>query len=505
MTLETSQATASPAHDPAVAGRSWVLAAMIITIFMSALEGTIVATAMPTIISALGGFDLFSWVFTSYLLAMAISTPIYGRLADLYGRKRVLLWATTLFLVGSVLCGFAASMEILIACRVIQGIGAGALFPLALTIIGDIYSPAERARLQGWLSSIWAIAALLGPTVGAAVIANLSWAMIFWVNVPIGLAAIAIIVVAFREKLRHREHRIDLIGAALMTLGIFLLMFALVQASALSAASLAGLVAAAAMALALFAFRERRMPEPMMPPVIWRKPVIVTGNAATLVIGAAMMGTTAFLPLYVQGVMGRSALVAGFALTAISIGWPLGSAVSGRLLLRASYRAAAVAGGIFVCLGGIVMILLDPSRGPLWAGFGAALTGFGFGICYTPYIVSVQSSVDWSDRGAATASNVFARTIGQAIGAAAFGGVLNIGVAEHIAGGGDLLNRILDSGERAAMPPDVVTRLMNAVAESLHNVYLINGALAMLLLVLAFGLPKHLGVNRGAAEGKVGQ
>jgi len=505
MSVETSPIASPEARRPVVAGRSWVLAAMIITIFMSALEGTIVATAMPTIISALGGFDLFSWVFTSYLLAMAISTPIYGRLADLYGRKRVLLWATGLFLVGSILCGFATSMAPLIVYRIVQGIGAGALFPIALTIIGDIYSPAERARLQGWLSSIWAVAAVLGPTVGAAVIARLSWAMIFWINVPIGLVAVGIVVVAFREKIRHREHHIDLVGAALMTLGIFLLMFALVQAAALSAATLAGLVATAALALVLFAFRERRAPEPMLPPVIWRTPVIVTGNSAMLLIGAALMGTTAFLPLYVQGVMGRSALVAGFALTAISIGWPLGSAVAGRLMLRASYRTTASAGGVFVCLGGVVMIFLDPSRGALWAGFGAAVTGFGFGICYTPYFVAVQSSVDWADRGAATASNVFARTIGQAIGAAAFGGVLNVGVAEHIAGGGDLLNRILDPEQRARMPDEIAAPLMRAVAESLHNVYLINGLLALVLLALAFRLPKRLGVNHAAADGRSGR
>jgi MFS family permease len=272
----------------------------------------------------------------------------------------------------------------------------------------------------------------------------------------------------------------------------------------LSVATLAGLVATAVVALVLFFFRERRAPEPMMPAIIWQTPVIVTGNAATVVIGAALMGTTAFLPLYVQGVMGRSALVAGFALTAISIGWPLGSAVAGRLLLRMSYRTTAVAGGVFVCLGALVMIFLDPSRGALWAGFGAALTGFGFGICYTPYFVLVQSSVDWADRGAATASNVFARTIGQAVGTAAFGGILNLGVAEHVAGGGDLLNRILDPEQRAGMPPDIVAPLMRAVAESLHNVYLINGLLAVVLLPLALRLPKHLGVNRGA-EGKAGR
>jgi EmrB/QacA subfamily drug resistance transporter len=381
MSVETSSTASPQVQHTAVAGRSWVLVAMIVTIFMSALEGTIVATAMPTIISALGGFDLFSWVFTSYLLSMAISTPIYGRLADLYGRKRVLLWATGLFLVGSILCGFATNMVLLIVYRVVQGIGAGALFPLALTIIGDIYSPAERARIQGWLSSIWAVAAVLGPTVGAAVIAHLSWAMIFWVNVPIGLVAMGILIVAFDEKIRHRDHSIDLIGALLMALGIFLLMFALVQAAALSAGVFAALVAAAVVALVVFYFRERRAPEPIMPPVIWRNPVIVTGNSATLVVGAALMGTTAFLPLYVQGVMGRSALVAGFALTAISIGWPIGSAVAGRMMARASYRTTAAVGGVFVFLGALMMMLLDPSRGALWAGLGAALTGFGFGIC----------------------------------------------------------------------------------------------------------------------------
>jgi MFS family permease len=343
---------------------------------------------------------------------------------------------------------------------------------------------------------------VLGPLVGAAVIAQLPWGMVFWINVPVGLVAVAIVVVAFHEEIRHREHSIDVMGAALMTFGTFLLMFALVQAAALSAATIAALVAAAAVALVLLYFRERRAPEPMMPLVVWQNPVIVTANAATLVIGATLMGTTAFLPLYVQGVMGHSAIVGGFALTAISIGWPVGSAVVGRLMQRVSYRTAAAAGAVLVCLGGLTMILLDPSRGPLWAGFGAALTGFGFGVGYTPYIVAVQSSVDWADRGAATASNAFARTIGQALGAAAFGGILNIGVAEHIVGGGDLLKRILDPEQRAQMPDAVVLPLLQAIAEALHNVYLINGVLGLLLVVLAFGLPKHLGIHRtvGAAS-----
>src|SRR6185437_41062 len=227
------------------ASRPLVLAAVIAVILISAIEGTIVATVMPQIVGQLGGFDLFSWVFTAYLLTQAVTIPIYGRLADIYGRKRMLLISIGLFLIGSVACGFAWNMISLVAFRVVQGIGAGGLVPIAQTVVGDLYSPVERAKLQGYISSVWAIGSILGPLIGAFLIAHTIWPMVFWVNVPIGAVAAGMLILWLHEDVRQRQHRIDYRGAALMALGSFVLMFAVVQAIHLSAATFAALIAVA--------------------------------------------------------------------------------------------------------------------------------------------------------------------------------------------------------------------------------------------------------------------
>jgi EmrB/QacA subfamily drug resistance transporter len=330
------------------------------TILIAAIEGTIVATVMPAIVGKLGGFDLLSWAFTAYLLTQAVTIPIYGRLADLFGRKRVLLTAIALFLVGSVLCGFAWSMPSLIGFRALQGIGAGGLVPIAQTIIGDVFTPAERARIQGWLSSIWAVGAIVGPLLGAFLVRYTIWPMVFWVNVPIGAVAGVMLMLTLREQLQQRRHRIDYLGSLLMMLATSTLMFALVDAATLPVAVFVMLVAGAIILLALFVLHERRTPEPMLPLSLWRNPIIAGGNISFLALGAVLIGSTAFLSLYVQGVMGRSATVAGFALGAPSVSWPIGSMLGGRLMLHASYRAAVFAGTVPFIAGSLMMIAIRP-------------------------------------------------------------------------------------------------------------------------------------------------
>ena len=492
-TSETVSDTAA-LPEGVVAGRKWVFAAALATVFMAAIEGTIVATAMPTIVGALGGFELLSWVFTAYLLVQAVTSPIYGRLADLYGRKRILFLGIGLFLVGSVLCGLAWSMPALVAFRLLQGLGAGAVMPVAQTLIGDIYQGAERARIQGYISGTFGGAAILGPVAGAFIVAHASWPMVFWVNVPLGLLATAMLAFALRETVQHHTHRIDYLGSVLMMAGTALLMFGLVEASRLSTAVLAAVIAGALALLAAFLIHERRCPEPMLPMRLWQSRIVAGSNIANLIFGAILMAVAAFLPAYMQGVMGSDALIAGLALMAMSANWSFGGFISGRILLRFTYRAAAMTGSLTLLAGCLMMLGLTPARGATWAVVSALAMGFGMGVTNNCLLVAIQASVPWSERGVATSSTIFTRILGQSIGTAGFGGILNSGLAGHLAGGGDLVNRLMEPSLRRTIPATEIASVMDAFAGALHNIFIIDCVLAAVVVGTAFAVPAGLGL-----------
>jgi EmrB/QacA subfamily drug resistance transporter len=481
------------------ASRPLVLTAIIAVILISAIEGTIVATVMPQIVGQLGDFDLFSWVFTAYLLTQAVTIPIYGRLADIYGRKRMLFISIGLFLVGSVMCGFAWSMISLIAFRVVQGAGAGGLIPVAQTVIGDIYTPVERARLQGYISSVWAVGSIIGPLVGAFLIAHAPWPLVFWVNVPIGAVAAGMLLLWLHEDLQHRQHRIDYIGAALMMVGSFVLMFAVVQAIHLSLAVFVGLIALSVVLLSLFVLQERRAAEPILPLELLKNRILTAGTLGCFALGAIIMGATAFLSLYVQGVMGRSALVAGILLTTPSVTWPIGSWSGGVIMLRSSYRAAIAGGALPLLVGSIMMVLLDPAQGPLIAGIGVGLIGIGLGVTNNTYTVAIQGSVGWAQRGVATSTMSFMRQVGQSIGAAVFGGTINAQLAAQGAGG-DIVDRIMDPVQRSTIAADAIQPLTQAIATGLHHVYVITALLALGVLATALLLPRGLNPRHDVAR-----
>lgn len=471
-----------------------------LAVFMSAVEATIVATAMPTIVADLGGFRLFSWVFAAYLLTQAVTIPIYGRLADLYGRNPVFYVGAGLFLVGSTLCGFARGMIMLVLFRALQGLGAGAIQPLAFTIASDVSTPAERARTQGYLASVWGISSIIGPVLGAFLVQQVSWSVVFWINLPIGAAAIVMLALYHRDPPRTQRHRIDYLGAALLILGTGALMLALVQIDKLGAVTIAGLLGLAAVLLIALLRHEGRTPEPMLPLTVWRNPIVVSSNIGGFVIGALMMGVIAFLPPYIQGVMGRTAMVSGFVLTGMSVSWSVTSILAGRIMIRSSYRTMASVGGVFLIAGSALLIGLRPPHGPFWAALAGMLVGMGMGCCNTTFLVSVQTSVGQSERGAATAANIFMRNIGQSIGAALFGAVLNYGVFRQIAEGGAAINRLLDPVERQSLGSAEVARLAAAVAGALHNVYLIVGLLALVAFAVTFSLPRGVNPLRAAGE-----
>ncbi|HEX3399662.1 MAG TPA: MFS transporter, partial [Acetobacteraceae bacterium] len=360
--------------------------------FMAAVESTIVATAMPTIVADLGGFSLFSWVFAVYLLTQAVSIPVYGRLADVYGRKRVFYAGAGLFLVGSTLCGFSQSMVSLILFRALQGFGAGGVQPIAATILGDIYTPTERAHVQGLVSSVFGVAAVLGPSLGAFLVEQVSWQLVFWVNLPIGVAAIAMVAAFLREEVEPRHRRIDYLGSLLLMVAITALMLVLVQGGTLPRIAAVGVAIVGIVALVVLVLHESNIPEPMLPVELWRSRIILVGSLGGAVIAAVMTGVSAFLPTYVQGAMGRSPTTTGIVIAVLSVIWATASIVAGRLMVRTSYRLTGAIGAIALMLGCAILIALDESNSLTLVNFGAALIGVGMGFCNTTFLVSVQAS-----------------------------------------------------------------------------------------------------------------
>ena len=465
-------------------------------IVLTATEGSIVATAMPTIVADLGGFHLFSWAFAAFLLTQAVSIPIYGRLADLYGRKPVFFAGTSLFLVASLLCGLASGMASFIIFRALQGIGAGAIQPVATTIVGDIYTPAERARVQGYLSGVFGIAAIFGPPLGAFLVEHVGWPYVFWINLPIGAASFAMLSLFLPERHQVQRHRIDFTGSALLTVGAGALMLMLLEAQRLGGATISVLVVVGAGALIALAINEKRAAEPIFPATLWRDRVIALGNLGGFTTGALIMAVSGYLPTYVQGAMGGSVLAAGLVMGASSISWALASFAAGRLMVRTSYRLVAVIGGLALVAGSLSLILLDPGRALAWAATGSFVIGIGMGFCNTAFVVSIQASVGRAERGVATSSYMFMRIVGQSVGAAVFGAVLNFGLYRHAPEAGDLVNRLLDPGLRHSLGQAELARLGGAIASSLHPVYVIAGLAAIVTFALACALPAALSPTR---------
>ena len=469
-----------------------VLATLVLAMFMGSIEGTIVATAMPDIVGSLGGFSYYSWVFSSYLLMQAVATPIFGRLSDLYGRKPVFFAGTGIFLLGSLLCGLAPNMVWLIVFRFIQGLGAGGIAPITMTIIGDIYDVEGRARIQGWLSSVWGISSIVGPLVGGLIVENAHWAWIFWLNLPFGLLAILGLHLFLHEQVERRRRSIDYLGAGLFFVAVSSTLMVLVQggvAWAWTSPQILGLGALALVCLALFLRQQTVAPEPIMPLSLWRQRIIATANSATLIAGMVLIGLTTFLPTFVQGVLGEGAIVAGFTLTAMSVGWPIAATVAGRLLTRVGNRWLTVGGAGLLTLGAFLLMLLDGDSTPIHAGIGSFLVGSGMGVINTSSVVSIQSTVSWEQRGMATSSNVFTRILGSALGAAVFGSILNTVILARLNDQGlpvslNEIRHLLDSGVSSIGGDPALQAALLQGLQSVYTGVFIAGVVTLLVTLL---------------------
>ncbi|WP_199242681.1 MDR family MFS transporter [Desulfosporosinus fructosivorans] len=476
-----------------------VLVSIILAMFMAAIEGTIVATAIPSIVADLGGFSLFSWVFSSFLLAQAVTIPIYGKLADLYGRKPVFTFGVLVFLIGSLLCGFAKTMNMLILFRLIQGLGAGAVQPIATTIVGDIFTMTERARIQGYISSVWGISSILGPGLGAFFVQYVRWSWIFWVNIPIGVFAICGIWFFMVETVHKQEHKIDYIGSALIFISISALMVVFIQAGTVwpwSSAPVLLLLGLSLVGSYLFIKQEKLAAEPIMPLEIWSDSLIVVSNLATLTTGVVLIGVSSFLPTFIQGVMGKSPITSGFALAFMSMGWIAGATVAAKAMFKYGFRRIAVVGGIWILVGSLFFITLSPERGWLWAGVGSLLIGLGMGLARTVFIVGIQNSVKWEMRGVVTASNMFMNILGNAMGAAVLGGILNVSLSNYLMGVSgealnvDVINVLLDPIRRGTLSQGVLQIMSSGLAIALQHVFWGLFILAVLSFILILFFPE---------------
>ncbi|HEX2210254.1 MAG TPA: MDR family MFS transporter [Longimicrobium sp.] len=479
--------------------RSLVFAALLLAMFMSAIESTIVATALPSIAAELGGFSLYSWVFSSYLLMQAVTIPMFGKLSDVIGRKPVFIGGVIVFLAGSVLCGFATTMVMLVAFRFLQGLGAGAVQPVITTLAADLYPLEERGRIQGYISGLWGVSSIVGPLAGGLIVHSIGWPWIFWINIPFGIAAVAMIAVYLHETVEHQaRRRIDYPGAILLLVGVGCLMLGLTQASTWGWTNVAPLFAVFVAALAAFVWQERRAPDPLMHLELWRHPLIGYANVATLTSGIMMIGLITFLPTYVQGVLGGSALLAGFALSAMTLGWPLAAYQAGRSILSVGVPRLVRAGGVCLLAGSLIIAVLAP-RGALPAGIGSFIIGVGMGLTNSTSLVAIQSSVAWRQRGVATASNMLMRILGNALGAALFGGVLNFQMARYLGREGlegrvsmdSIQDLMSEAAPRAAqLNTTVLALLRTGLAESLHVVFWGIAILGLVTLLAVWRIPE---------------
>jgi EmrB/QacA subfamily drug resistance transporter len=481
--------------------RQLVTTAVLLGMFLAALEATAVASAVPTAVGELGSVSRLSWVFSVYLLTSTTTVPLFGKLADLYGRRITYHFAVGLFLLGSTLCGTAGSFEQLILFRAIQGLGAGGVQPIGITIIGDIYTLEERGRMQALFSGIWAVASFVGPLLGGWITDTLSWRWIFYVNIPFGLVSAWMLHLYLHEREQRREHRLDILGTVTLTASVTLLLLALVEGPETwgwTDVRTLGLFAGSLVSLAIFLWQEGRAAEPMLPLGLFKNRIIAVASIGNTLLGSLLFIFTAFVPVFAQGVLGGTAVDAGTLLTPVLLGWPISSTLVGRFMARISYRSFALGGSLLIIAGSSLLATVGPSSGRPTVMLAMLISGLGMGFTSMPYLLGPQNAVPWSRRGVTTSSVQFFRTIGGSIAVAALGALFNVRL--HAMDPRLDANAALSPELRAKVDPATLAHLSSTLLYGLQGVFLVTALLAAMTLAVAWAFPKGMAAEHTHPE-----
>jgi len=479
-------------------GQRMVIASLILGLILASVEQTVVSTAMPTIVKELGGLSVYSWVFAIYMLTSTASMPLYGKLADLYGRRKMFLLGLFLFLLGSALCGLSGSMAWLIASRGIQGVGAGALMPIAFTIIADMFPPERRGKFMGMFGSVFMLSSLLGPTLGGVLVQYGHWSAIFYLNLPIGIVAYVLMASALKESIGSEKRQVDWLGAITFTGAIVATLLALVmggeqpEAGYWTSAPAIGLLAAGLILLALFVWIESKAREPLIPLQLFRIRLVTFSGISGFFISAAIFGAIAYIPLYAQGVVGVSPSIAGYTLTPLMLASVATSSFSGRLMNRLPYRTILAASFLLMAAGFFLLSRMTAHTTVAQLVVIMIVIGLGMGAVFPTLGTAAQSAVDWRMRGVATSSNQFFRSVGGTIGVSVLGALLTqrmTSLQASSAAEADQAQQyanprlLLDAEARAALPPQMLEALQQTFGDALQ--YVFAAGLAFVLLALA--------------------
>ncbi|MGZ4438806.1 MAG: MDR family MFS transporter [Gaiellaceae bacterium] len=491
MTLRERLARTPPGYTYSIGRVLAIYSGLMVTLLLAALDQTIVATALPKVVSDLGGISQYSWVFTAYMLGSTVTVPLYGKLGDAHGRKPLFIVAITIFLIGSALCGLAQNMVELVVFRAIQGVGAGGLFPLTLAMVGMIVPPRDRGRYQGLIGSVFAAASIIGPLVGGFIVDNFSWRWIFYVNLPVGGLALVVILATMPRRPYKQEHSIDWLGASVLAAGTTALLLGLVWGGRdypWASPQVLGALGVAGVLLAAFAFVERQVREPILPFELLHNQTVASSVACMGLVGAAMFGTISFVPLFVQGVIGTSATSSGVVLTPFMLGAVCTSFISGQIVSRTGrYRPNTLIGPVVLGIGLLLLGRMGVNTTNGEAARNMVIAGIGLGMMMQIFVLSVQNSVPRRAMGTATALTQFSRSIGATFGVTLMGVIVNQQLPAGVEGQGTVIHRLPAAGRLA-------------LANALHPAFLAAAGLCAAVFVISLVWVREVPLRRGYEE-----